>query len=41
MTKDIYQKAYFNYMKNLYPSLSYDNILLELIDKYKVKEIKY
>ena len=41
MTKDIYQAAYFNYMKDLHPSLSYDNILLELIDKYKVKEIKY
>ena len=41
MTKDIYLKAYFNYMKDLHPSSSYDNILLELIDKYKVKEIKY
>jgi len=37
MNKDIYQSAYFNYMKDLHPSLSYDNILLKLFDKYQIK----
>ena len=31
MTKDIYQYAYFNYMKAMNPSLTYDNIDLELL----------
>ena len=37
----LYQSTYFKYMTDLHPSLTYDDIVLELIDRFKVKQIKF
>ena len=37
----LYQSSYFKYMNSLHPSLNYDNILLELLERYNVKKIKF
>ena len=35
----IYQKAYFKCMKDLHNALEYDNLVLEFIEKYKVRKV--
>ena len=41
MEDAIYQKGYFKYMNSIHPSLNYDDIVLELIERYNVKKIKF
>lgn len=41
MESPLYQSTYFKYMTDLHPSLTYDDIVLELIDRFKVKQIKF
>lgn len=41
MEEIIYQSMYFKYMKDIHPGLNYNNIVLELIDRFKVNKIKF
>ena len=40
MVNEDYQVAYFKYMIEIHQSLVYDIIVLELVENYKVKQIK-
>ena len=41
MEDAFHQKIYFQYTFSTYPTLSYNQIVLNLVEKYNVKKIHY
>ena len=41
MEDELYQKIYFQEIYSTYPNMTYNQIVLNLVEKFSIKNIKY